>query len=60
MSQRVIDRRYQLDERIATGGMAEVWAAHDLELDRRVAVKFLHHGADPARFSREARAVAGL
>jgi eukaryotic-like serine/threonine-protein kinase len=60
MSNGVIDSRYRLDERIATGGMAEVWAAHDLELDRRVAVKLLHHGADPARFSREARAVAGL
>jgi eukaryotic-like serine/threonine-protein kinase len=60
MSNGAIDNRYRLEERIATGGMAEVWAAHDLELDRRVAVKLLHHGADPARFSREARAVAGL
>ncbi len=40
--------------------MAEVWAAHDLELDRRVAVKLLGPDADPARFEREARAVAAL
>jgi hypothetical protein len=60
MSHGLIDSRYRLDERIARGGMAEVWAAHDLELDRRVAVKLLHRGADPVRFSREARAVAGL
>jgi eukaryotic-like serine/threonine-protein kinase len=40
--------------------MAEVWAAHDLELDRRVAVKLLGPEADPARFEREAHAVASL
>jgi serine/threonine protein kinase len=55
-----IDDRYRLDERIATGGMAEVWAAHDEELDRPVAVKLLLRTADPARFSREARAAAAL
>src|SRR5580765_5685332 len=40
--------------------MSEVWAAEDLELGRRVALKFLGHDADPARFDREARAVAAL
>src|SRR5438270_4257486 len=40
--------------------MAEVWAADDLELERRVAIKLLGAGADPVRFEREARAAATL
>src|SRR5688572_25996292 len=56
----LIDNRYRLEERIATGGMAEVWAAYDTDLDRPVALKLLHRSADPVRFSREARAAAGL
>src|SRR5919201_5711793 len=40
--------------------MSEVWAAEDVELGRRVAVKLLARDADPARFDREARAVAAL
>jgi eukaryotic-like serine/threonine-protein kinase len=60
MAREVIDGRYRLEERIAVGGMAEVWAAEDLDLERRVAVKLLHGSADPDRFAREARAAAGL
>jgi serine/threonine protein kinase len=60
MAPDVIEDRYRLDERIATGGMAEVWAAYDGELDRPVALKLLLRSADPARFSREARAAAAL
>src|SRR5919201_3569790 len=40
--------------------MSEVWAAEDAELRRRLAVKLLARDADPARFDREARAVAAL
>jgi eukaryotic-like serine/threonine-protein kinase len=56
----VIAGRYRLERRIGSGGMSEVWAATDLELERTVAVKLLAADADPARFDREARAAAGL
>ena len=66
---RVLDRRYRIDSRIARGGMASVYEAHDLRLDRTVAVKIMHAGlgdatsgdeAFAARFVREARAAARL
>lgn len=37
---RVLAGRYHLDRRIATGGFAEVWLAHDEQLNRTVAIKF--------------------
>ena len=58
--EKTIGGRYRLEERVGVGGMAEVWVAHDLQLDRRVAVKLLGPRADPARFDREARAIASL
>jgi serine/threonine protein kinase/Tfp pilus assembly protein PilF len=56
---------YRLIEKIGEGGMGVIWKAHDLKLDRDVAVKFLPEGAvgDPERrafFEREAKAVAAL
>jgi serine/threonine protein kinase/Tol biopolymer transport system component len=56
---------YQLRERIGSGGMGEVYRAHDTRLGRDVAIKILPHGfsADPnrlARFEREARVLASL
>jgi serine/threonine protein kinase len=61
----VLNRRYRLDERIATGGMGDVWLATDTVLDRRVAVKVLLPAllADPdfiTRFRAEARMMAAL
>jgi eukaryotic-like serine/threonine-protein kinase len=55
--------RYRVVRRIATGGMASVYAAEDSILGRPVAVKVLSEamGADEAargRFTREARAAA--
>ena len=40
--------------------MSEVWAAEDVELGRRVAIKLLGRDADAMRFEREAHAVAQL
>lgn len=57
--------RYQLDQIIGRGGMAEVWRARDIRLERDVAVKRLRVdlASDPtfqARFRREAQSAAGL
>jgi serine/threonine protein kinase len=57
--------RYRLDDRIAAGGMGEVWRATDTVLGRAVAVKTLLAGyAGDAgfrtRFQHEARALASL
>jgi serine/threonine-protein kinase len=61
---RIADR-YQLDRRIAVGGMGEVWEAEDTRLGRSVAVKVLRPelSDDPEflhRFRIEARTVASL
>ena len=61
----VIAQRYELQRMLAQGGMAEVWLAVDLTLDRKVAVKWLKPtlASDPVvaeRFRREAVAAAGL
>jgi eukaryotic-like serine/threonine-protein kinase len=60
-----LDGRYRIIERIASGGMGEVFRAHDAVLDREVAIKVLHRSlAGDAdfidRFRREARAAAVL
>src|SRR5665213_192244 len=60
MPPNLIAGRYRLDELLGRGGMSEVWAATDTELERRVALKLLSPNADNARFEREARAVASL
>jgi beta-lactam-binding protein with PASTA domain/tRNA A-37 threonylcarbamoyl transferase component Bud32 len=62
---RLLDGRYRLDASIARGGMATVYAATDLRLDRRVAVKVMRPALaeDPDfvdRFAREARSAARL
>lgn len=61
----LIDGRYQLLRLIASGGMASIYAATDLRLDRQVAVKIMHpHLAQDeqfvSRFIREAKAAAAL
>jgi eukaryotic-like serine/threonine-protein kinase len=61
----VLDGRYQLVERIATGGMGEVWRGIDQILGRPVAIKMLSamHADDEqfrARFRAEARYASSL
>lgn len=62
---RLVDGRYEVTARVARGGMATVYRAHDRRLDRTVALKVMHpHLAESgdfvARFRREARAAARL
>lgn len=62
---RLIDGRYQVRSRIARGGMATVYLATDLRLERKVAIKVMHsHLADDQsfaqRFIQEARSAARL
>ena len=61
----LIDGRYQLQKLVAAGGMASIYSALDLRLDRMVAVKIMHpHLANDeeyvTRFIREAKAAASL
>ncbi|HEY6594623.1 MAG TPA: protein kinase [Asanoa sp.] len=61
----LVGDRYRLANRIAGGGMGEVWRATDEVLGRTVAVKILHtraiaHPGFGARFRHEARTMAAL
>ncbi|MGH3249543.1 MAG: serine/threonine-protein kinase [Trebonia sp.] len=65
MTDYVLDDRYTLIERIATGGMGEVWRGGDQILGRPVAIKMLAamHANDEqfrARFRAEARYASSL
>ncbi|HXU06602.1 MAG TPA: serine/threonine-protein kinase [Polyangia bacterium] len=57
--------RYRLLNLVGRGGMGEVYAAHDPELDRKIAIKIMRGDTYPdeieaARMMREARAIAKL
>jgi eukaryotic-like serine/threonine-protein kinase len=65
LSEGTLISHYAIVSKIGAGGMGEVYLAHDTELDRKVALKFLsaHLYQDPscrARFKREAQAAAKL
>jgi len=58
-------RQYEIRGKIGEGGMGEVYSAHDIELDRNVAIKLLPNEftADEerrSRFRQEARVVSAL
>lgn len=61
----LLNNRYQLNERLGSGGMAVVYKARDLMLERTVAIKvlrkdFSHDPAFRERFRQEAKAAANL
>ena len=63
MSEQTVAGRYRIVQRIARGGMADVYAAEDLAATRWVAIKVLPATQDAesiARFQREAEAAAAL
>lgn len=65
MPGKILDERYELMEKIGSGGMADVYKARDILLDRIVAVKILHSSfaEDPdfiVRFRHEAQSAGKL
>ncbi|MCQ3932857.1 MAG: hypothetical protein DPW16_20600 [Chloroflexi bacterium] len=60
----IINGRYELQERMGEGGMAEVYRATQINLSRQVAIKFIKPDSAGeftiARFKREAKAIAQL
>jgi len=61
----IVNDRYRLERRVGRGGMADVFSARDLLLNRQVAIKILfpEFAVDPnfvERFRREAQAAANL
>ena len=60
----VLNERYVVECELGRGGMSRVFAARDIKLDRRVAIKFLatgtHHDDELRRFEQEARAAGSL
>ncbi|MHA7287381.1 serine/threonine-protein kinase [Arthrobacter sp. MDT3-44] len=62
MEKQALAGRYALEERVGTGGMAEVFRARDTRLQRDVALKLFRPGTADGleRGSAEARLLAGL
>lgn len=61
----ILNNRYLLDETLGSGGMAEIYRARDITLERRVAIKVLRKDFSSnaefrQRFHQEAKAAANL
>jgi eukaryotic-like serine/threonine-protein kinase len=61
----ILNNRYRLEERLGSGGMAMVYRARDLTLERTVAIKLLRKNLSEnsefrTRFHQEAKAAANL
>jgi serine/threonine protein kinase len=61
----VLEGKWRLERKLGEGGMGTVYLAHDLQLDRKVAIKILASSLAGdselvARFEREARLTASL
>jgi serine/threonine-protein kinase len=61
----ILNNRYRLEERLGSGGMAMVYRARDLTLERTVAIKILRKNLSEnsefrSRFHQEAKAAANL
>jgi adenylate cyclase len=60
----IINERYRLDEELGQGGMGTVYRGFDLQLDRKVAIKFLRQDIfnekERGRFHHEAKIIAKL
>ena len=61
----IISERYEIIDKVGSGGMADVYNAKDLRLNRNVAIKVLkqEYSNDAkfvAKFRAEAQSVAGL
>ena len=59
MAEELVMGRFQVIERIGSGGMGTVYRAFDVRLQRQVALKEVH-ALDPTRVLREAQAAARL
>ena len=53
----IVGDRYRLDRKIGQGGTGSIWLAHDIRLERRVAIKFLF-AHNPEHQERLAKRVA--
>ena len=65
MQPKILNQRYEIEEKLGDGGMATVFRGRDTRLNRVVAIKVLHpHHANDInflqRFSHEAQAAANL